>query len=175
MTKLNSIFNKTALVFLLFLFCFNAVAQVKHPVKKKTSKVSLTKIASSKSKKKLIKKPVLCALLVPKIPDNNVVNAKDLDVMPEFPGGMPAFYRYIGHNYLAPEDFEGQGKVYVSYIVEIDGSLSDIHCLKDVGFGSGAEAIRVMKKCPKWNPGMINGKPVRVKYVLPISIQSASE
>ncbi|MGE4348010.1 MAG: energy transducer TonB, partial [Flavobacteriaceae bacterium] len=54
--------------------------------------------------------------------------------------------------------------------VETDGSLTDIKVIRDLGYGTGAEAVRVLKKSKKWKPGTQNGKPVRVKYTLPISI-----
>ena len=57
--------------------------------------------------------------------------------------------------------------------VEKDGSLTDIKVIRDIGYGTGKEAIRVLKKCPKWTPGEQNGKKVRVLYSLPITIQSA--
>ncbi|PWA11253.1 energy transducer TonB [Flavobacterium laiguense] len=63
------------------------------------------------------------------------------------------------------------GKVYITFVVEKDGSLSEFKILRDVGYGTGDEAIRVMKLCPKWIPGKIDGKPVRVLYSLPITIQ----
>jgi protein TonB len=55
--------------------------------------------------------------------------------------------------------------------VEKDGSLTDIKVLRDIGYGTGKEAVRV--KSPRWNPGIQNGKPVRVLYSLPIQIQTA--
>ncbi|HTG67178.1 MAG TPA: energy transducer TonB, partial [Flavobacterium sp.] len=61
----------------------------------------------------------------------------------------------------------------VSFVVEKDGSLTDIKVLRDIGYGTGKEAIRVLQKSPKWNPGIQNGKPVRVQYSLPITIQPA--
>mgnify|MGYP003411423114 CR=1 FL=1 len=66
-----------------------------------------------------------------------------------------------------------KGKVFVSFVVEKDGSLTDIKVIRDIGYGTGKEAIRVLKQCPKWNPGEQNGKKVRVLYSLPINIQSA--
>jgi protein TonB len=93
--------------------------------------------------------------------------------MPEFPGGMEKFYKFVGNNYQAPEEEGLKGKVYVTFVVEKDGSLTDIKVLRDIGYGTGKEAIRVLNKCPKWIPGEQNGKKVRVLYSLPITIQSA--
>lgn len=105
--------------------------------------------------------------------DNQIYNTAGIEVKPEFPGGMEKFYSYVGKNYRAPEEEGLKGKVYVTFVVEKDGSLTDIKVLRDIGFGTGKEAIRVLSKCPKWNPGVQNGKPVRVLYSLPITIQTA--
>jgi len=104
--------------------------------------------------------------------DNNIYNTAGIEVKPDFPGGMQKFYSYIGRAYSAPEDC-GSGKVFVTFVVEKDGSLTDIKVIREVCPGSGKEAIRVLKSCPKWNAGEQNGKKVRVLYSLPISIQSA--
>jgi beta-lactamase regulating signal transducer with metallopeptidase domain len=94
------------------------------------------------------------------------------DPKPEFPGGMKKFYQFVGKNYKTPANFKGDGKIYLTFIVENDGSLSEIKNIKDAGFGTGQEAIRVLKLSPKWIPAKINNKPVRVMYSLPITIQS---
>lgn len=104
--------------------------------------------------------------------DNQIYNTAGIEVKPDFPGGMQKFYDFVGKNYRTPEEEGLKGKVYVTFVVEKDGSLTDIKVLRDVGYGTGAEAIRVLKKCPKWSPGVQNGKPVRVLYSLPITIQS---
>lgn len=93
---------------------------------------------------------------------------------PEFPGGIQAFYEFVGANFKVPSDFKGKGRIFMQFIVETDGSLSDITTLRDIGSGMGDEAKRVLKICPKWNPGENGGKPVRVQYSLPISIASAN-
>lgn len=105
--------------------------------------------------------------------DNTVYNTAGIEVKPDFPGGMEKFYKFVGSNYQTPEEEGLKGKVYVTFVVEKDGSLTDIKVLRDIGYGTGKEAIRVLKKCPKWTPGEQNGKPVRVLYSLPITIQSA--
>lgn len=88
------------------------------------------------------------------------------------PGGMNAFYKFINENYRQP-DVEGlKGKVIISFVIDIDGKIVDIKVLKDIGYGTGKEAIRVLKLCPKWTPGKQDGKPVRVAYTLPINIST---
>lgn len=105
--------------------------------------------------------------------DNTVYNTAGIEVKPEFPGGMDKFYNYVGKNYQTPDEEGLNGKVYVSFVVEKDGSLTDIKVLRDIGYGTGKEAIRVLNKCPKWSPGEQNGKKVRCTYSLPINIKSA--
>jgi protein TonB len=106
--------------------------------------------------------------------DNGIYNTAGIQVQPEFPGGMEKFYKFVGKNFQVPEEEGLKGKVFVTFVVEKDGSLTDIKVIRDIGYGTGKEAIRVLKSCPKWNPGEQNGKKVRVQYSLPITIQSAN-
>jgi protein TonB len=104
--------------------------------------------------------------------DNQIYNTAGIEVKPDFPGGLEKFYKFIGKNFQVPEEDGLKGKIFVTFVVEKDGSLTDIKVVRDIGYGTGKEAIRVLKSCPKWNPGEQNGKKVRVLYSLPISIQS---
>jgi periplasmic protein TonB len=108
---------------------------------------------------------------------NSIVNTAVLDKMPEFPGGMAKFYTYVGNNFTRPElDAERTLKVYVSFVIEKDGSITDIMVKNDPGYGVGKEAIRVLKSLKtKWSPGILNGKAVRTAYNLPITIKSEAE
>jgi len=63
----------------------------------------------------------------------------------------------------------------ISFIVETDGSLTDIKLVRDLGFGTGQEALRLLKNSPKWSPGKQDGKPVRVAYNLPIRLVSENK
>jgi len=96
-----------------------------------------------------------------------------LDVKPDYPGGMKQFYDYVGKNFRTPElDKNMVAKILVGFVVEKDGSITDIKILKDPGYGMGAEAVRVLKACPeKWSAGYQNGKPVRSSFTLPIIIR----
>lgn len=107
------------------------------------------------------------------VSNNDLYNTAGIEFKPEFPGGIGEFYKFIGTNYKVPtsKDFLG-GKVYVNFIIEKDGNVSDIKILRDVGFGTGKEAIRVLELCPKWSPGRQNGKNVRCSYSLPIALQA---
>lgn len=104
--------------------------------------------------------------------DNTIYSTAGIEVQPEFPGGIQKFYAFVGKNYQMPEEEGLKGKVYVSFVVEKNGELTDIKVLRDIGYGTGKEAIRVLKSCPKWTPAEQNGKKVRCAYTLPISLVS---
>lgn len=90
---------------------------------------------------------------------------------PEFPGGMEALYRYLASNIKYPEQAKAenlQGRVFVSFVIEKDGSVSNIKVLRDIGGGCGEEAIRVVQNMPKWKPGRQRGRRVRTQFQLPI-------
>lgn len=110
-------------------------------------------------------------------PTNDPVSIAVLDKQPEFPGGIGQFYKYVGNNFRRPElDVEKTLKVYVSFVVEKDGSLTDIIVRNDPGYGVGKEAIRVLKSLKtKWAPGILNGQAVRTAYNLPITIKTEAE
>ena len=114
--------------------------------------------------------------LEPKSASNNEMHSTaDLTEKPEFEGGMDDFYKYIAKNYKVPAEITKnklKGKIFMSFIVETDGSLSNIKTIKDMGFGTGDEAIRILKNSPKWKPGKIDDKPVRTSYSLPITISN---
>lgn len=103
---------------------------------------------------------------------NQVYNTAGLEVRPEFPGGQEAFDRFLKENYKNPKNTEIKGKVYLTFIIEKDGSLSDIKVLRDIGFETGAEAIRVLKMSPKWIPGKQNNTTVRTLYSIPVSVNN---
>ncbi|MBC5863546.1 energy transducer TonB [Flavobacterium turcicum] len=104
---------------------------------------------------------------------NTAVVSAALDKLPEFPGGINKFYTYVGNNF-EKQEIDGSGiiKIYVAFVIERDGSMTDITVKRDPGHGLGREAIRVLKSLrTKWAPGMIDGKPVRTAYSLPIVVQ----
>jgi len=109
----------------------------------------------------------------PSITENTILSSNVVDKTPEFPGGIKKFYTYVGNNFEKPElETENAIRVSVSFVIEKDGSMTDIKVLKDPGYGLGAEAIRVLKSLKtKWSPGMFEGKAVRTSYNLPITIQ----
>lgn len=94
-----------------------------------------------------------------------------VEVMPQFPGGQIAMLKYIMENLKYPEQAmkEGiQGRVAVRFIVEKDGSISDVKPILSVHPLLNKEAVRVVESMPKWTPGKQNGKPVRVRFNLPV-------
>ena len=116
----------------------------------------------------------------PPLLENNLINsekstvyaATGVEVKPEFKGGLNKFYEYIAKNFQSPDVPGLKGKVLISFVIEKDGSITDIKVLKDIGYGSGEEAIRILKNCPKWSPAEQNGKTVRCQFMLPIAIQT---
>ena len=95
-----------------------------------------------------------------------------VDKVPSFPGGTDKFYKFLQTNIKYPAEMRAkkiEGKVFISFIVEEDGSLSNIKILKEPGYGSGKEAARVLGLSPKWEPGMQKNQNVRVAYTMPIS------
>lgn len=98
-----------------------------------------------------------------------------VEIMPEPKEGMPNFVKWIGENYSYPQsalDNNVQGLIQVKFVVEKDGSLSSFEVLRDMGFGTGNEAIKLLKKTKRWNPGVQNGIPVRVTFTLPIRLST---
>lgn len=94
-----------------------------------------------------------------------------VEQMPEFPGGTEALYKFIGNNMKYPaiaRENSIEGLCVVQFVVNEDGSITDVKVLKDIGGGCGDEAARIVKKMPKWKPGKQRGKAVRVQYNLPI-------
>ncbi|MBQ5466617.1 MAG: energy transducer TonB [Muribaculaceae bacterium] len=94
-----------------------------------------------------------------------------VEQMPEFPGGMPAMIEFLQTNLNYPKDAKKQnvgGRILVMFVVEADGSISNVRVAKKVFPSLDAEALRVVKAMPKWNPGKEKGKPVRVNFSLPI-------
>lgn len=97
-----------------------------------------------------------------------------VEQMPSFPGGMGAMMQYLSSNIKYPKEAEKkgiQGRVLLSFIVQTDGSITDVRISKSVDPSLDKEAIRVVKSMPKWIPGRQNGEPVRVKYTFPVTFR----
>lgn len=105
-------------------------------------------------------------------PDGKVVEYTIKDVLPKFPGGEKAFGEFLSKHIKYPPEARSwgiNGRVVLTYIVEKDGNLTDIQVVSSPHYALEDEAIRVLKRSPKWEPGIQNGVPVRVKYTLPVN------
>jgi len=97
---------------------------------------------------------------------------------PEFPGGYEALLKFIQDNMRYPKEAlekKIEGKVYVTFVVETDGSITGPRVLRDIGGGCGAEAIRLVKSMPRWKPGRQRDTVVRVQFNLPIRFELSNE
>lgn len=102
---------------------------------------------------------------------NEIYTMGGIESYPEFPGGMAAWAKFIQKNLRYPyaaQESGAQGKVYLNFVVEKDGSITDVNVVKGIGYGCDEEAVRVIKKSPKWKAGLQNNSPVRVRYSMPI-------
>ncbi|WP_316795832.1 energy transducer TonB [Pedobacter agri] len=98
---------------------------------------------------------------------NGVFDFISIEKQPEFPGGIKAFYSFLNENIKYPKEAakrQIQGRVFLSFIVEKDGSLTGIKVIRGLSFDINDEAVRVLSASPYWNPGIHFGVPVRVKY-----------
>jgi len=117
-------------------------------------------------------------LVVKPSSEPGVVSFAAVEKLPSFPGGEEGFANYLAKSIRYPKiakDEKMQGRVTISFIVEKTGKLTDIKVLRDIGGGCGPEAVRVLSESPNWNPGMQNGKPVRVAYTMPINFSLAND
>ena len=89
-------------------------------------------------------------------------------------GGMPAFYEFVSKKLKYPAQARRmgiEGKVFVEFVIERDGTITDVKAIKGIGAGCDEEAVRVLQSAPKWKPGKQRGKPVRQRMVLPIAFK----
>ncbi|MBR6227446.1 MAG: energy transducer TonB [Bacteroidales bacterium] len=101
-----------------------------------------------------------------------------VEQMPEFPDGEKALMQYVADHIKYPEEAKkagAYGRVFVGFVVEPDGGLSDFKVLRGIGHGCDEEALRVVKSMPKWKPGMQRGKAVRVQYLVPVIFKLETE
>ena len=125
-----------------------------------------------------IKKEESSTVTQPKTIDENtekeIVDRKiyqTVEEMPAFPGGEQKLMEYVAKNINYPQNAREtgiQGRVFVGFVVESDGSISNVTLLKGIGGGCDEEAVRVIKSLPKWEPGKERGKAVRVSYQIPV-------
>ena len=102
----------------------------------------------------------------------------DIEHEPDFPGGLQAFYKYIGSNLRYPKVAKIlglTGKVYLTFVIDENGSITDVKPVRCLGAGCESEAVRVVSMSPKWSPGIQKGKTVRVAYTMPITFSLKTE
>lgn len=103
--------------------------------------------------------------------ESGLFDSEVVEIMPEFPGGIPAWNKYLAKNLRYPAvalEKGTSGRVSVSFVVETNGQIRNLKILGAIGDGCDEEALRVIKKSPFWKPGFQNGRPVRVSYIMPI-------
>jgi protein TonB len=103
--------------------------------------------------------------------NNTIYMTNQVDVKPKFDGGDERMFAFINANFKKPT-VKVNGNIMVSFVVEINGSLTDIGILSDLGHGTGDEAIRVMGLSPNWIPGTKNGVAVRTQFLLAIPLNT---
>lgn len=97
-----------------------------------------------------------------------------VEVQPEFPGGMDSMYAFIQKNLIYPEKAKAEGiegRVFITFTIEKDGSVSNVKILRGIGGGCEEAAVEMIKNMPKWKPGKQRGKPVRFQFTLPIKFE----
>lgn len=107
-------------------------------------------------------------------PKDDIGFSDPCEVMPEFPGGREALVAWMGKHLRYPKDKTARsldGKVYVSFAVNADGTITDVKAVRSPHPAFSEEAEKVVRKMPRWKPGTLNDRPVRMKYVLPIVFQ----
>jgi protein TonB len=112
--------------------------------------------------------------------ENDTAKALSLvDINPEFPGGKQEFGRFIGHNMHIPDDIRSGGRsfgvVFIAFVVEKDGTLTNFKIEKSYRSSADLEALRVIKKSPKWIPGKVSGQPCRTNVCVPLTFTMTEE
>ncbi len=113
------------------------------------------------------------------MPDDDMADVfVTVDEDPQFPGGMDALYKWLAEHIEYPQQAKEngiEGKVYVTFVVEKDGSITKPLLLRDIGGGCGQEVIRVVKMMPRWIPGKNHGETVRVQFNIPVKFTLSDE
>jgi len=157
------------LAILLFTFACNNADSKSSPIVEKSNKKVETKAEKQKVEKRVKEEAV----------QKTEIDSEDkvfqvVEVMPSFPGGDKARIKYLSGAVEYPKEAKEkgvQGTVYVGFVVEKDGSVSDVKIMRGLGSGCDEAAMSAIEKMPKWNPGTQRGKAVRVGYTIPISFK----
>ena len=104
---------------------------------------------------------------------------QQVDTNPEFPGGTQEFRKFVAHHLTLPEDIRSGGRsfgiVFIAFIVEKDGTLTNLKIEKSYRQSADLEALKMIKKSPKWTPGQVSGQPCRTNVCLPISFTMSDD
>jgi protein TonB len=106
--------------------------------------------------------------------NDSIYNEKEVDIMPEYPGGEQALFSYIKNNIKYPKLAERdgvQGQVFIKFLITLDGNIDKIKIVKSIRDDIDAEAKRVIASMPKWKPAYKNDVPVNVELVIPLSFK----
>ena len=138
--------------------------------------VSVISIDSGRFKTQVSKQP--CRDTIPNPLQNERVSEDmsfvEYEQQPTFPGDVKALHSFIKANLKMPKKAKEagvSGRVFVSFTIEDTGEIKDVYVVKGLGFGCDQEAIRLVRCMPNWKPGTWSGKPVKVKFYLPISFK----
>lgn len=103
---------------------------------------------------------------------DDVYSAAEIEVQPEYIGGINKFYNDFNKEFkLKSENKDVRGRVYIDFIVEKNGTITDINIIRDLpSFNAGKKIIEIITKMPKWKPGMQNNKPIRSRFTLAIGL-----
>lgn len=137
------------------------------------AQVEETAIATTEETGKAVEVKYVPVQVEEEDPEENVI-FQVVENMPEFPGGMGALMQFLGKNIKYPaiaQENGVQGRVIVQFVVNKDGSIVDPVVVRSVDPYLDKEALRVIRTMPKWKPGMQRGKPVRVKYTVPVTFK----
>jgi len=110
--------------------------------------------------------------------DNTIYNSAGIEVQPEFPGGNDKLVLYISKSFQYSEEMEEaglKGKLIATFVVERDGSITDIKIIHGLGYGTERAVVNVLKKMPRWNPAVKNGKKVRCSFIIPFTIDATKQ
>lgn len=166
-------------------FCFGQVKKVKNSSKKAPTTVEIKEIPYEERISTIKGDPdgdtSIAVESAPTRQDedsNTIYNSAGIDVKPEFPGGTDKFFTFFSKNFQYSDEMkkaELKGRIFISFIVEPDGSITNIKVIRGLGFRTDVEAMRIIKRMPKWFPGEQNGKKVRCSYLIPITINATKQ
>ena len=107
----------------------------------------------------------------PPPPDEDAVSLRVVEDVPQFPGGLTEFIKWLSRNLKYPSELQErqvQGKVVAEFIVNTDGSITDVKVVGSLNPQCDAEVLRVLRMMPRWTPGILNDEPCRTKVCIPV-------